>query len=143
MNSIDFVTQLNGLFARGDTQRYPMLMAQKIVKYFKSYPPEVLAQLLDLISEEWASNFGPPNLGEILKIVKTYNEKVPFDRAITPVRAVKQIVESAEEYIQPKRLAAFYGAMGRIMKIKDRKARRELFEAEKERILNGQNNDQG
>lgn len=136
MTSVDLVTQLNGLFARTKDQQYPLLMAKKIVAYFKKYPPDMLVRLLDVICESLTNSYGPPVLGEILKIMTQYNERVPVDRAITPRRPVAQLPEAAESYIQKAKMGQFWGALGKIIKIKDKKVRGLLFQAEKERILN-------
>jgi hypothetical protein len=136
MNSVDFVTQLNGLYARNESQKYPIPMAKIIVKYFKSYSPDMLVRLLELICNEWTSSFGPPVLGEIRKIIKSYNDIVPNDRAIGPPRP-KQLPDNTEGCVSRKTVAAFYGAMGKIIKIRDKKARKALFKAEAERILHG------
>ena len=142
MNSIDFVTQLNGMFARTKDQQYPILMAKKIVAYFKIYPPEMLARLLDVICEEYSNSFGPPILGEIKKIRKAYNGRVPVDKGIYPKKTAPQLPESTEGCIDKARLGQFWGAMGQIIKVKDKSARKLLFESEKERILNDVRDDE-
>jgi hypothetical protein len=142
MTSVDFVTQLNGMFARTKDQQYPILMAKKIVAYFKIYSPEMLARLLDVICEDYSNSFGPPILGEIKKIRKAYNDRVPVDQGVYPKKPVPQLPENTEGCIDKARLGQFWGAMGQIIKVKDKRARKVLFETEKERILNDVRDDE-
>ncbi len=137
--SSDLVKLLNKTFAKDDDHKYKGPMGGIIAKYYEKYPEEALTRVFMVICENWKGDFGPPNLGAIIDMVRKHNDTVYHDRAVRLKYEPKSLPESTEDFIGPEAMEHCWRLVGQFMSQKDKTKKFEEFQVEMEKILNGRN----
>lgn len=135
------VKLLNKTFAKNKAQEYQGPMGGIIAKYYEKYPEPALTRIFMIICENWKGEYGPPNLGSIVDMVKRHNDSVYSDRAVRLSCEAKMLPESTEDFIGPEAMEHCWRLVGEFMAKKDRTKKFNEFQKELEDIVNGRNSE--